>query len=255
MFYDTNQRDIELLKNNPYQLILELQGLIDIIINQFIRYGRFNFAEHKEIKQQISEELLNRISKIQSQFQGKSLLRTYISVIIRNICNEIIRKKGNINFISFEEINVNMASSETINTLLFEEEMDRLKKAMNFYYKQKSKLILCLKLKFKMPFDHEDFKSVFKDIARSEFEKFICLVNPYEHCPDKAIFIALTDIFNKYENKKNMPDTLRKWINFKISELMDVLNGSPPSSNYDEETFQILFEKCFYKEEISSKVF
>jgi len=65
---------------------------------------------------------------------------------------------------------------------------------------------------------------------------------------------VLTEIFNKYENKNNAPDTLRKWVKFKINELIDVLNGSPPASKYDEETFQILFEKCFYKEKTISKI-
>jgi hypothetical protein len=254
MSYDINQKDIELLKNNPHQLILELQGLLDIIINQFIRSGKFNFTEHDEIKQQINEELLNRISKIQNQFQGKSLLRTYISVVIRNICNEIIRKRGNTNFVSYEEIIINKTSNETMNSLLFEEEMDRLKKALGFYYKQKSKLILCLKLKFKMPFEFIDFRNVIKDITQTEFEIFIHNINPYLNCPDIVIFAALTDIFNKYENKIIMPDTLRKWIKLKINELIDILNGSPPASKYDEETLQILFEKCYYIEGIA-KVF
>jgi hypothetical protein len=254
MSLDKNQKDIELLRNNPNQLILELQGLIDIIINQFINYQRFNFIEHDEIKQQINEELLNRIPKIQCQFQGKSLLRTYLSVVIRNICNEILRKGEKAKYITYDEIIINEASSETINSLLFEEEMVRLKKVLGLYYKQKSKLILCLKLKFKMPFDHEDFRNVYKEITQLEFEKFIHYVGSYKDCPDIIIFTALTEIFNKYENKNNTPDALRKWVNLKINEIINVLNGSPPASKYDEETLQILFEKCFYKEEVISKI-
>ncbi len=243
-----NLRDIELLKNNPRQLILELQGLINIIINQFIRSGKFNFTERDEIKQQINEELLSRIPKIQSQFQGKSLLRTYLSVVIRNICNEIIRKADKTKYVNFDQIIINDVISETMDFLLFEEEMDRLKKAIGFYYKQKSKLILCLKLKFKMPLNIEDFTSINKNFKKKDFETFVGQIAPYLNCPENRINSALSEIFNKFENKGGTADSLRKWIDNKINELIEVLNGNPPASKYNKETLQILFEKSYYKE-------
>jgi len=256
MSYDFNQQDIELLNNNPHQLILNHQKLIDSIIHLFIRSGQFKFEDLNEVKQQVNEELLNRIYKIRNQFQGKSLLRTYLSVIIRNVCNDILRKKIRPNYTTLDETMVLDTSVEAMNGLVFEEEMVRLQKAIEFYYNQKWKLLLCLKLKFKVPFSYEDFNNVNNDITQIEFDRFVQQISPYQDNPDIIIFSALTDILNRCENKNNTPDALRKWIKLKISELIDILNGNPPTSQYNEETLQILFEKCFCDEkEMISKVF
>jgi len=256
MSYDLNQQDIELLQNNPHQLILNSQKLIDSIINQFIRGGHFRFEELCEVKQQVNEELLNRIYKIRNQFQGKSLLRTYLSAIIRNVCNDILRKKVRIHYIQLNESPVNQSITEIIYNLVLEEEMDRLQKAIRLYYKQSWKLLLCLKLRFKVPFSYEDFKNVNNNITQIEFNWFVQKVSPYQDNPDTVILSALTEILNKCENKNNTPDALRKWIKLKINELIEILNGDPPTSHYNEETLQILFEKCFHDErEMMSKVF
>jgi hypothetical protein len=248
MSSDSNKRDIELLNDNHRQLILELQELINIIIYQFIGLGKFGYAERDEIKQHINFELLNKIPKIQSQFQQKSLLRTYLGAIIRNICNEIVRNKQKSNLILFEEVDVADENIEkNISTLIFEEEIIRLKKILNAYYKIKNKLILCLKIKFRMVIEIEDFRKFNNNITEDEFETFITEIQSYDNCPESKIFEALAFILNKYENKKSTPDSIRKWVTDKIIEIVDLLNGRPPSSKYDKETVQILFEKCYGK--------
>jgi hypothetical protein len=248
MPHDSNQWDIELLYKNPTQLIIDNHKLIKNIIFLFVRSGGFRFDEHNEIMQHVNEELLNRIPTIQKQFQGKSLLKTYLTTIIKNICNEVIRTKTRTNFINYNEIYAVESSNEAINTLIFKDEMVRLRKAIGFYVKQKAKIILCLKLKFKMPFDYSDFKNVNTNVTQTEFNKFVHQISSYQDCSDTIIFYALTEIFNKYENKTNTSDSLRRWIKLKINELIIILNGSPPSSNYNEETLQILFEKSFFNE-------
>ena len=245
MPFVSNQRDINLLHNNPNQLILELQELIDIIIYQFVRTGSFRFGEKQDIKQQINLELINRLATIQKQYQGKSLLRTYLAEIIRNICLGLLRSRKRGQFIFLEDNNHIREASENINPLIFEEEIARLKKIMDLYYRLKYKLMLCLKLRFKMIVDFEDFTRVHKNITWEEFIKFVDLIKPYAECTDKKIFTALITVFNRYENKNNTPDSLRKWITGKISEIIEILNGNPPASNYDKDTFQILFEKSY----------
>ncbi len=249
MSYDLNQQDIELLKNNPYQFILNHQKLIESIIHLFIRSGRFAFEELNDIKQQVNEELLGKIHKIRDQFHGKSLLTTYLTVIVRNICIEILRKKNKLYCVSLNESIIHYAGDDAINTLVIEEEIDRLQKTIQLYYRQEWKLLLCLKIKFKMGFDFDSFRTIYKQITKADFEDFIGFVQPYEGCSEKTLFIGLARLFNKYEDKEITPDSLRKWVTDKINQIIEVLNGRPPTSKYNRETFQILFEKSFHKEQ------
>jgi hypothetical protein len=243
-----NQRDIDLLHHNPNLLILELQDLIDIIIYKFVKSRKFNNDEHQDIKQQINIALLNKVENIQKQYQGKSLLRTYFNVIIRNICNDILRHTKKSMYLYDENELKAEEGYEGIDPLILEEEMMRLRKIVDLYYSQKYKLVLCLKLKYKLAISNEDFKNVHKNINRKEINKFMDFIEPYSECTDQKIFEGLTYVLNKFEHKRNTPDSLRKWIFDKINEIIDILNGDPPTSNYDKETLQILFEKCYYKE-------
>jgi hypothetical protein len=247
MTHQNNDYYIQLLKQDPNQLIVELQDLIDIIILQFVRSGSFNSSEKTEIKQNINFELLNKISKIQTQYQGKSLLTTYFSVIIKNLCNEMLRNKKNVASTTTESITI---AEEPVNlySMIFEEEIIRLNKIINLYPKQKFKMILCLKLKYKMKFEFQDFNNALKEFTLIEFENFEKSIDSYFECNDNIIFEKLISIFNLYENKDNSPDSLRKWITEKINELIDILNGNPPTSKYDKETLQILFEKSYHTE-------
>ena len=252
---DLNQIEIELFRNDSNQLILEIQGLIDIIINQFFQSEKLNLTERHEIKQLINEKLLHKVPQIQKQFQGKSLFRTYLSAVIRNICRDILRTRTKTQYVTYDDISIG-SDDNIVNDLLIEEEVIRLQKILGLYHKQKTKLILCLKFIFRMPFDIQDFRAVFDNFEMKEFDTFVKQVHPYKECTDMIIFVALTPIFNKHENKNNGPDAIRKWVKQKITELIDILNERPSSSRYTEETFQILFEKCFFNEkDVMSKIF
>jgi len=67
----------------------------------------------------------------------------------------------------------------------------------------------------------------------------------YENLPDKEIYAIMTPLFNRCEGKENSPDALRKWINMKVDEIIDLLNGRTRRSNYDQETLKILAQKYY----------
>jgi hypothetical protein len=251
-----NDRDIELLKKNPKELIVSLQYLIEIIINQFIKVGKFSQSDRKDIQQQVNEELLKKITRIQKQFNYKSLVRTYMTVIIRNICNDIDRsKKKAIDFVLDEHLIIKDYAN-IINSIIIGEEIKRLDNAINLYHKQKFKLLLCLKLYYRIPVEFKDFKLVDRNINIKEYKIFIQNIDPYLECNDYDIFNSLITIFNKIENKKNTPDALRKWTHLKVNELIALLNGNTKLYFYSKESFQMLFEYCYAKENIlSSKIY
>ena len=89
---DRNKVEIKLLKKNPEKLLLEYQGMVWAIVRNQMMKGLIAYDEQDDLFQEIMKKLLERISRIQSQFNNSSQLRTYFSTIIRNICYENTRK-------------------------------------------------------------------------------------------------------------------------------------------------------------------
>jgi hypothetical protein len=62
---------------------------------------------------------------------------------------------------------------------------------------------------------------------------------------EKEVFVQLNRLFNHEDGKVTQADAFRKWFKARMRELVALLNGDPPRSNYNEETLQILLEKYF----------
>ena len=239
----------ELLKSNPEQLVLNIQSLIDSTIYKFIQSNKFVQKDYDEIKQEVNEKLLVRIPKIRNQFNGRSLLTTYLITVIRNICHDIYRKKNSEPvFIDYEDVITEQKDDDVDISLIFEEEKTRLNRILELYFDERGKLIFCLKLKYRIPFTFRDMKMAIPLADIKEYELFSNKIKPYISATDSLIYDGLTVIFNKHENKNNSMDALRKWISKKINEIICMLNNNSGKYNYTEETLQILFEMCFVKD-------
>jgi hypothetical protein len=242
--------------NNLSDFISDAQPLIDIIALKFVRSKRFSYSELSDIKQSIIEELLKKRSRILDQYKGNASFRTYLSVIIQNICREILRKDKKFIETSVEEFHEE--ADESLNPedkIIIDQEITRLKNAILLYYKQKPKLELCLKVRFRIPLDYEDLQKLSPDFRNEDFQQLLKDLGNYSGSTDKHMNSIIIDFLNECEGKQNTADSLRKWINLKITELIEFLNGDPPASNYTEETLQILFEKYvnFISNETGSK--
>src|SRR5450759_2544730 len=110
---DPNRLEIELLQNNPASLLLIYQQVISVIVQVYLRSGFFQGESKEELVQYINEQLLDRMDKIRAQYNGKALLRTYLSAVVRNICAELLRERQKNSFIEYFEEPVESESYET----------------------------------------------------------------------------------------------------------------------------------------------
>ena len=242
----TDHKNIQQFNENPKQFIVHIQDLIESVIFGYIRKGKLKNSEFKEVLQHVNEELLRKIDKIACQFSGKAQITTYFVVIVRNICNDFIRHRLKTPAtINIDHVEIVSGQSSAISRLIIFEESVRLRKAIDLYFKQKGKLVLILKLKYRMAYTLEDFFDYNYAIGEKDYHNFNELVEPYIDCCDQKIYTALSKLFNKFEDRKSVADSLRKWISIKISELIEILNESPNSAHYNEDTFQLLFEYSY----------
>ncbi|MFC2128311.1 hypothetical protein ACFLRR_00400 [Bacteroidota bacterium] len=82
---DENEEDIKLLYEAPGKFIIKYQALIGFIVNSYVINGFFNKSDADDHIQTINESLLKKINKIQDQYNYKTKIKTYFSVIVRNL--------------------------------------------------------------------------------------------------------------------------------------------------------------------------
>lgn len=241
-----NQSDLEMLEQNPGQLVLKYQPLIETIVNLFIRAGNFRAEGREEIIQHVNLTLLLKIDSIKKQYNGSSQLITYFSAVIRNICLQKVRD-GDREILreAVPEYDVNIPYVDNkFNKMMLEQEYDLLEKLFRSYYKQRYKLELCMKLYFRIPFSFSDFSNYSPEMDPEDYQRIAkTLEGP--GVSDRLMFETLTPLMNRTESKDNTWDALRRWMDLKINEMVRIMNGNPLRANYNRETFQILVEKYY----------
>jgi RNA polymerase sigma factor (sigma-70 family) len=241
-----NEKDIEMLLSDPRGLISKYQETIRIIVRKYIASGLFKPAEFEDVVQEVNVSLLAKMPAMQAQYNGISLLRTYLSVIVRNIClkeHERLRRNSEVDLETIDEI-VNHDRVE--DRLALAREVRRFKTIVELYRKQRPKLLLCLKLRYRIPVTQEDLVGWFPQLHHADRSELLHRFGDnYDEVGDHDIYKVLTPIINRLEEKANSPDALRKWTDSKIQEILRLLNGSREQAKHTSETLRTLVDDFF----------
>ncbi len=266
-----NDRDIELLNKFPDKIIVQYQEMIRHIIQRtLIEPGYFNRQEKQDLIQDINERLIKKIPVIRERYNGLSLLRTFFSVIIRNICREIRRSelkqetvyrvseydatelpekktiyKKKFQSTEIKENYLRTHKSETEKEIVYKSEFKNFESILRTYSKKRAKIELCLKVIYRIPVAMADIKRYSGSADEEKNNEILKLSGSNEKVTNQEIYEKLTRFFNKYENRQNSNDAIRKWFEQKTGELIMLMNGNPPQAFYNTETFQYFVEKYY----------
>jgi len=248
----SNQQEIKWLNENANKLLTHYQFIIEASVAKFISRGFFQPQEKSELVQQINLDLLEKkIKKIQEQYNGSVFLRTYFSKVVYNLCLEIARsKKRQPKILDLDDLyNTATPSISALDQLAINDELLRLEGILKGLYPRKEKKILSLKLLLRIilkeldltSFSHPETISEINNIRKHFFKN-------YEDLSDKEVFSIAVRLFNKFENKSNDGDSLRKWTQILADKIISLLNGSPPLSRHDRVSLKILMRLYFEKD-------
>ena len=241
-----NDKDVELLRIDPRQLIVKYQIMVEIIAKKYVASGMFVASELDDVVQCINESLLTKLPAVQRHYNGTALLKTYLSSIIRNICLKLYHNNMRaVKTVQLDE-SIHADPEKLTDTHLIDHAVSRFLVIIDLYHVQKPRLLFCLKLYFRLPITSQDIRSLYPQCSSSELGRLLGQFHGnYERMNEYEIYEAVTPIMNKYEGKSNSADALRKWTLSKIQEIIRILNGKPPRFNFDKETLQILIEDYF----------
>jgi DNA-directed RNA polymerase specialized sigma24 family protein len=238
-----NRLDERLLAERPDALMAKYQEIIKIIVKKYIATKMFHASDFEDIVQMVNEDILKKIGTIQKQYNGKALLKTYFSAIVRNSCLKIYQKQcREMKMLSLEE--EDSTEEETVtNHLEIEYDLKRIERILGYYAKKQGRVLLCAKLCFQIPIERKDILHCFSSCSEEDITMLLDQFGFHqERRLLKQVYHIITPILNKYEGKNNTEDAVRRWTEDRREEIVRLLNAAPHCSTYDKETLKILFE-------------
>ncbi|HRZ42669.1 MAG TPA: hypothetical protein P5228_08200 [Bacteroidales bacterium] len=241
-----DQLDVLLLRDRPYDLLLKYQPLFELIARKYARAGYFPFEDCREMVQIINERFCLHIGKITRQFSGNVLVKTYLSAICRNVIKEYIRSLHRRD----ELMRCHMVCEPEYQVpvyarLVMLDEFSRFDKILILMGHKRHKLLLLMKLLYRIRLERTDLEAYRKDAMDYISEQILNQLNTDTRLKDKDVYSLIFPLFAIGEGKVSHPDTLRKWFNYKSAEVIRLLNGNPPRAAYCCDTLQILVERYF----------
>ncbi len=236
-------------------LLYKEPGTLTVIYRNLIRrYVNKKHSEKNEIEEIVQEiimRLLNsKIKGIRTHFDfGNPSFPTFTSyfmVTVRNTYIDIVRRESKRKKIFDNNMEIenfkDSKNSLTINSLIIEEEINKLNIIMKLYHRSFPKLNLALKVKYRIAIDDSDIIACFPNCSKSDMNLLRNVTGFF--LKKKMERVAL--IFNKYEGKSNNPDSFRKWTSIKLEEIKRHMNNIHPESPYNNATISDLIV-LFYK--------
>jgi DNA-directed RNA polymerase specialized sigma24 family protein len=241
-----NQHEVSLMQENPGALVTLYQEMIGHIVIHFVSSGLFHPSEIDEVVQSVNLDLLLKMPVIRRQYNGTTLLKTYISTIVRNTCLRLKQKQrlSPLSTVLDEEA---VADPERVdNRLILKDAIEQFRLILKMFDRQLPKLLLALKIYYQIPMHRDELVSWY---PRSDSTVLNALVTLFTRTTDRLtpnrVYQQVAPIINALEGKDNTPDAFRKWSSDKIDEIIDLLNGSSKSRNFDRDSLRELVEDFF----------
>jgi DNA-directed RNA polymerase specialized sigma24 family protein len=251
---DENEKLSELLHRNPSVFLEDHQSMIKRVVWKFTASGFLKDSEKDDVVQYINERMLTGIlQKMREQYKPSYNLKTYLYKILINLCQQYVNHedKRNILRTNVDLSHVNVPSDDTIfSNIILCEVYEYLHTILRLYGKHRYRLELLLKITLKIGISDDDILRCYPHSDTETLKRFLTgFEHPELYCSSSltTIYQTLIPLLNDLEGKKNTADSIRKWVDAKLDEIVEILNVSPIDTALSRETVKILIEK-YYRE-------
>jgi hypothetical protein len=238
-----NSADIEDLWKNPTLLVLRYQRTIEIIVEKYVVSNLIPRGEARDLAQHLNTFFWEQIPKLRSQYNGSSLFRTYISNVLRHEClrlTEVERRRPSLLYLTGNE---RALETDPPGEVLIREYIRLLRVILTLFGERRPKLIICLKAFFKIPIEKPDLVAYWPDCPEPLLAQMIDKFGGnYEGRREPEIFQDLHPLVAGREGLTSTPDSLRRWTSERIGQITRLLDGNPPTANFDRNSLKKLFE-------------
>ena len=237
--------DKVLLLRDPSALILKYRDTIRIIVLQCAGPGLAAGEPVTGMVNTVMSELMLRMPAIQANYNGSSLVRTYLSAVARNVCRQLRGNKPaekslddvshrGLPFTSIHDrFSINQARG-AFRAVLLQHDRDL------------PKLLVCLKVRYRIRIAREDLLRWQPDCEEAVITDFFEKMQSWpEKLTDRQVFARSAPFLNRLQRKETTDDTIRRWAASRIAGIADALEGAIPGARFDAESIRILAEDYF----------
>lgn len=238
----SNEHDINLLRENPRQLLIEYQPVIRMIVRSLAYQGYLPRREIPDLIQEVNRKLVERLPRICERYNYRCRVSTYLSVVIRNLCLEELRKARPITE-ARSDILEDANPGRATDPLLFRGEYERLCRAVRLFGRDEPAIWLTLKVLADVSVGPDDIARFPGNPAPARQKDLIGQLRQSVLKKQKQKYVILSRVLNELECHDRTPEAVRKWFTSRVVEIIRLMNGQPPRSNYSLDTLLILIEK------------
>jgi len=241
-----NEKDVELLHNNPHELLMRCQDIFQITLKQYVKSGMLRRSEFDDLLQMLNEELLVRIPTIRQNYNGRVLLRTYIAKLATNTCLKYYRDRPRATEKDPHNDKGVVEADSVTNPLAISEANDLFHTVLKLFGPRLPRLLVFLKLHFKIEVVKQDLVAAFPNGQDADYREFLQhFGGDYIHLKEIDVLGLAAPIINRMEKGYASADSYRRWLYAKVEEICTLLNGNPPTASFDHENVRILIENYF----------
>ena len=240
----SQEREVELLHNDPGALVVLYQDMVGIVVWNAIQRGMFPPSEREELIAAVTAKLLELFPRLRRTYNGTSLLRTYVSAIVINLLNRMAREQKR----TKRSLPPVESGAEDPALELAGHDIDvfvrRLDTILGLFAQLTSKLVVILKCYYRIALDTAEVMSWYPRCDAFSRDQILSLSRSSgKTVPHGELFAALALIVGEAEGRRVSADSLRKWTDHRIAEILRLLNGNPPRSAFDRKSLGELLER------------
>jgi DNA-directed RNA polymerase specialized sigma24 family protein len=247
-----NKLDVQMLAHAPSSLLVKYQWLIQYLIAGYVRRGFLTLEEQADLAQEINQKMLDGLlARMQERYDARSLVRTYLGVMVRSLISDYIKhkrtQKANLVEGREELPEARIAEQNAGPTeLLMAEEMKRLRLAFQMTPRIQAKTILCLRLLVRVPVTEKILRDFAPAADKQLVNSLVAKLKPYREWDDKDVWETILPLIHAQEGGDPInSDSLRRWVRRRLDWLITVMTGDPPRARYTDESLVLLLELYF----------
>ncbi len=245
-----NEKDIQLLQLDPDALILKYQGSVRSAVERYVWLGMFSRAEAEDTIQNVNEELLRRVPTILRNYDQRSLFVTYFLAVIRNICLTL-HKESKMQYQPLGGADLEDSSANQVfDRLAIGEALAGLREVIELYHHDKPRLIILLRIYFRLPLDEKTVLSAYPDCPIEEISKVLeSLGEDVALKEERELLELVAPFLNSMEGKSTSSGGYRHWIGEKVREILPLLRVRLGVPGFDLDALGLLFETLTLRSE------